>query len=37
MLDEAVEMANEARARGSRVVLANGHFDLLHVGCTSRG
>lgn len=31
-LEEASEAATEARASGKRVVLANGHFDLLHVG-----
>jgi len=31
-LDEAETLVREARARGSRVALANGCFDLLHVG-----
>jgi rfaE bifunctional protein nucleotidyltransferase chain/domain len=31
-LDRAVQAADEARAAGRRVVLANGCFDLLHVG-----
>lgn len=30
--DRAVEIARDARAAGKRVVLANGVFDLLHVG-----
>jgi rfaE bifunctional protein nucleotidyltransferase chain/domain len=32
MLDRAAQAAAEARAEGRRVVLANGCFDLLHVG-----
>jgi rfaE bifunctional protein nucleotidyltransferase chain/domain len=31
-LDRAAQAASEARAAGRRVVLANGCFDLLHVG-----
>jgi rfaE bifunctional protein nucleotidyltransferase chain/domain len=31
-LEEAAGLADAARARGERVVLANGCFDLLHVG-----
>jgi len=31
-LDEAVDMASACRERGQRLVLANGCFDLLHVG-----
>ena len=31
-LDRAAQAAVEARAAGRRVVLANGCFDLLHVG-----
>ena len=31
-LAEAAALARQARARGERVVLANGCFDLLHVG-----
>lgn len=31
-LDEAAAAVTEARASGKRVVLANGHFDILHVG-----
>src|SRR5262245_43636457 len=31
-LDEAERLASACRARGERVVLANGCFDLLHVG-----
>jgi len=31
-LDEAVREVANSRDRGQRVVLANGHFDLLHVG-----
>jgi rfaE bifunctional protein nucleotidyltransferase chain/domain len=31
-IDELVRLAGDLRARGRRVVLANGHFDLLHVG-----
>jgi rfaE bifunctional protein nucleotidyltransferase chain/domain len=31
-LDEAERLADACRARGERVVLANGCFDLLHVG-----
>jgi D-glycero-beta-D-manno-heptose 1-phosphate adenylyltransferase len=31
-LDEAAELARRCRAQGRRVVLANGCFDLLHVG-----
>ncbi len=31
-LDEAARLAEACRARGERVVLANGCFDLLHVG-----
>jgi rfaE bifunctional protein nucleotidyltransferase chain/domain len=31
-LDSAVRRVGEARARGKTIVLANGHFDLLHVG-----
>lgn len=31
-LDEAAALAAQLRARGRRVVLANGCFDLLHVG-----
>jgi rfaE bifunctional protein nucleotidyltransferase chain/domain len=31
-LDEAERLVRRQRAAGKRVVLANGHFDLLHVG-----
>ncbi len=31
-LDRAEVLVRNARERGKRVVLANGHFDLLHVG-----
>jgi rfaE bifunctional protein nucleotidyltransferase chain/domain len=31
-LDEAATMADRLRAQGQRIVLANGCFDLLHVG-----
>ena len=31
-LGRAVELIRDARARGKRIVFANGHFDLLHVG-----
>jgi rfaE bifunctional protein nucleotidyltransferase chain/domain len=31
-LDEAVALADRLRAQGRRIVLANGCFDLLHVG-----
>jgi rfaE bifunctional protein nucleotidyltransferase chain/domain len=31
-LDEAQRLVGRRRAEGKRVVLANGHFDLLHVG-----
>lgn len=31
-LTEAVALVERARAEGMRIVLANGHFDLLHVG-----
>jgi rfaE bifunctional protein nucleotidyltransferase chain/domain len=31
-LDDAVALADRLRARGRRIVLANGCFDLLHVG-----
>ena len=31
-LEEAARAVDSARAEGKRVVLANGHFDLLHVG-----
>lgn len=31
-VDEAASIVREARRDGKRVVLANGHFDLLHVG-----
>ena len=31
-LDGAVALIRDARERGERIVLANGHFDLLHVG-----
>lgn len=31
-IDEAAVFARDLRARGKRVVLTNGHFDLLHVG-----
>jgi rfaE bifunctional protein nucleotidyltransferase chain/domain len=31
-LDEAVRFSEKLRAAGKRLVLTNGHFDLLHVG-----
>jgi len=31
-IEEAVDLAAACRAQGKRVVLANGCFDLLHVG-----
>jgi rfaE bifunctional protein nucleotidyltransferase chain/domain len=31
-LDRAVELVGAARESGKRIVLANGHFDILHVG-----
>jgi rfaE bifunctional protein nucleotidyltransferase chain/domain len=31
-LEEAVRLASSSRAQGKRIVLANGCFDLLHVG-----
>jgi D-glycero-beta-D-manno-heptose 1-phosphate adenylyltransferase len=31
-LDGAEALVEEARGRGQRIVLANGHFDLIHVG-----
>ena len=31
-LGRAVELIRDARARGKRIVFANGHFDLFHVG-----
>jgi rfaE bifunctional protein nucleotidyltransferase chain/domain len=31
-MEEAVRFVEEAKRAGKRVVLANGHFDLLHVG-----